>query len=105
MRPLRALPVSVGVSSPGASLLGISVRGISVRRMSLGGMSLRGTSLGGVTLGASLGVLLPTAAMADGLPQLDFTTPLTISQIVWGAIIFIVLYILASRFALPQSIN
>lgn len=47
-------------------------------------------------------LLLPTAAMAEGLPQLDFTTPLTISQAVWGAIIFIVLYILASRFALPQ---
>ncbi len=50
----------------------------------------------------SLGLLLPAAAMADGLPQLDFTTPLTLAQVVWGAIIFIVLYILASRFALPQ---
>jgi F-type H+-transporting ATPase subunit b len=56
----------------------------------------------GVAVGASLGLLLPTAAMADGLPQLDFTTPLTISQVVWGAIIFVVLYLLASRFALPR---
>ncbi len=40
--------------------------------------------------------------MAEGMPQLDFKTPLTISQVVWGAIIFVVLYILASRFALPQ---
>ncbi len=47
-------------------------------------------------------LLLPTAAMAEGMPQLDFKTPLTISQVVWGAIIFVVLYILASRFALPQ---
>ena len=47
-------------------------------------------------------LLLPTAAMAEGMPQLDFTTPLTTSQVVWGAIIFVVLYILASRFALPQ---
>jgi F-type H+-transporting ATPase subunit b len=47
-------------------------------------------------------LLLPTAAMAEGLPQLDFTTPLTISQVVWGAIIFVVLYLLASRIALPQ---
>jgi F-type H+-transporting ATPase subunit b len=47
-------------------------------------------------------LLLPTAAMAEGMPQLDFATPLTISQVVWGAIIFIVLYILASRFALPK---
>lgn len=47
-------------------------------------------------------LLLPTAAMAEGMPQLDFKNPLTLSQVVWGAIIFIVLYILASRFALPQ---
>jgi len=47
-------------------------------------------------------LLLPIAAMAKGMPQLDFTTPLTTWQVVWGAIIFIVLYILASRFALPQ---
>jgi F-type H+-transporting ATPase subunit b len=36
------------------------------------------------------------------MPQLDFANPLTTSQVVWGAIIFIVLYILASRFALPK---
>jgi F-type H+-transporting ATPase subunit b len=46
-------------------------------------------------------LLLPSAAMAEGMPQLDFANPLTLSQVVWGAIIFIVLYILASRFALP----
>ncbi|HLJ06213.1 MAG TPA: F0F1 ATP synthase subunit B', partial [Acetobacteraceae bacterium] len=51
---------------------------------------------------ALLGVLLPAAAHAEGMPQLDFANPLTTSQVVWGAIIFIVLYILASRFALPQ---
>jgi F-type H+-transporting ATPase subunit b len=50
----------------------------------------------------AFGVLLPAAAMAEGMPQLDFKTPLTTSQVVWGAIIFIVLYILASRFALPR---
>ncbi len=46
--------------------------------------------------------LLPAAAMAEGMPQLDFKNPLTTSQVVWGAIIFVVLYILASRFALPK---
>lgn len=51
---------------------------------------------------AALLLLLPTAARAEGMPQLDFTTPLTTSQVVWGAIIFIVLYILASRVALPK---
>ncbi len=44
---------------------------------------------------------LPTAAMAEGMPQLDFKTPLTTSQVVWGAIIFVVLYIMLSRTGLP----
>lgn len=47
-------------------------------------------------------LLLPAAAHAEGMPQLDFTTPLTTSQVVWGAIIFIVLYVLLSRWGLPQ---
>jgi F-type H+-transporting ATPase subunit b len=50
-------------------------------------------------LGAVL--LLPEAARAEGMPQLDFSTPLTVSQVVWGAIIFVVLYILLSRTGLP----
>jgi F-type H+-transporting ATPase subunit b len=44
---------------------------------------------------------LPAAAMAEGMPQLDFKTPLTVSQVVWGAIIFVVLYIMLSRTGLP----
>lgn len=36
------------------------------------------------------------------MPQIDFTTPLTISQVVWGAIIFVVLYICLSKIALPK---
>ena len=47
-------------------------------------------------------LLAPASAMAEGMPQLDFTTPLTISQVVWGAIIFAVLYIVLSRIALPK---
>jgi F-type H+-transporting ATPase subunit b len=35
--------------------------------------------------------MLPVTAMAKGMPQLDFSTPLTLSQVVWGAIIFLVL--------------
>ena len=35
------------------------------------------------------------------MPQLDFSTPLTTSQLVWGAIIFVVLYIMLSRSGLP----
>jgi F-type H+-transporting ATPase subunit b len=46
-------------------------------------------------------LMLPAAAMAEGMPQLDFKTPLTISQVVWGAIIFVVLYIMLSKTGLP----
>ncbi len=45
---------------------------------------------------------LPGTAMAQGMPQLDFATPLTTSQVVWGAIIFVLLYLLLRRWALPQ---
>ncbi len=45
---------------------------------------------------------LPTAARAAGMPQLDFANPLTISQVVWGAIIFAVLYLMLSRGGLPR---
>jgi F-type H+-transporting ATPase subunit b len=57
-----------------------------------------------VPLGACLGTLLmlPAVAMAAGMPQLDFNTPLTVSQVVWGAIIFAVLYVLLSRTGLPM---
>jgi F-type H+-transporting ATPase subunit b len=47
-------------------------------------------------------LLLPTAAQAQGMPQLDFANPLTTSQVVWGAIIFAVLYVLLSRIGLPK---
>jgi F-type H+-transporting ATPase subunit b len=46
-------------------------------------------------------LIMPVAAMAAGMPQLDFSSPLTISQVVWGAIIFGVLYIMLSRTGLP----
>ena len=55
-----------------------------------------------LALAAAL-LLLPAAARAEGgMPQLDFANPLTLSQVWWGAIIFIVLYVLLSRFALPR---
>jgi F-type H+-transporting ATPase subunit b len=47
-------------------------------------------------------VALPRAAWAEGMPQLDFKTPLTVSQVVWGAAIFVVLYVLLSRVGLPK---
>jgi F-type H+-transporting ATPase subunit b len=65
-------------------------------------MKLSGRILLPVVAGLGAMLLLPVAAMAEGMPQLDFKTPLTISQVVWGTIIFVVLYILLSRNALPQ---
>ena len=47
-------------------------------------------------------LLLPAAARAEGMPQLDFANPLTTSQVVWGVIIFAVLYVLLARIGLPK---
>ena len=45
---------------------------------------------------------IPLSAMAEGgLPQLNFANKLTTYQVVWGVVIFAILYILASRTALP----
>ena len=45
---------------------------------------------------------MPAAAMAQGMPQLDFANPLTIDQVGWGAIIFVVFFLLCWRWGLPQ---
>ncbi|HEY2131733.1 MAG TPA: F0F1 ATP synthase subunit B' [Acetobacteraceae bacterium] len=37
-----------------------------------------------------------------GMPQLDFSNPLTISQVVWLVLIFLTLYVLLAKWALPQ---
>jgi len=54
----------------------------------------------------SSALLLASSAFAEehkkGMPQLDFHNPLTISQVVWLAIIFFALYLLLSKWALPQ---
>ena len=41
-------------------------------------------------------------AFAAGMPQLDFANPLTKWQVIWGAVIFVLLYLLLSRSALPR---
>jgi F-type H+-transporting ATPase subunit b len=56
---------------------------------------------GVVPLAAATLAMLPAAAWAEGMPQLDFSTKLTLSQVVWGAIIFALLYFLLSRTGLP----
>jgi F-type H+-transporting ATPase subunit b len=65
-------------------------------------------SLGGALAlaGGGMVFLLNSAASAEevqkGMPQLDFANKLTTSQVVWLALIFVILYVLLSRWALPQ---
>lgn len=46
--------------------------------------------------------LMAAGPEKEGMPQLNFKSPLTVSQVVWGAIIFTLLYLLLSRWALPK---
>ncbi len=55
---------------------------------------------GVLTVGVMLA--LENAARADTMPQLDFRNPLLTSQILWGAVIFVVFYLLVSRWGLPK---
>jgi F-type H+-transporting ATPase subunit b len=59
-----------------------------------------GLAAGGMAAGALLLLAAPARA-AEGMPQLDFANKLTLAQVVWLAIIFVVLYFLLSRWALP----
>jgi len=55
-----------------------------------------------VALGLLAG-MAPTAAFAEGsMPQMDFANPLTTSQVVWMAIILVALYLILSRWGLPE---
>lgn len=54
------------------------------------------------TLGLSLMSPALAAEAEGGMPQLNFATPLTVSQVVWLAVIFVALYLLLSKWALPQ---
>ncbi len=56
---------------------------------------------------AGLAVALSTAsasaiAAESAMPQMDFADPLTFAQVIWMAVIMIVLYVLMARWALPQ---
>lgn len=52
---------------------------------------------------ALLLALAPSAAMAESkMPQMDFSNPLTLDQVGWMAVIMVVLYLLLSRWGLPQ---
>ena len=41
--------------------------------------------------------LLPAAALAETMPQMDFHNPLTTDQIFWMVVILVVLYVVLAR--------
>lgn len=45
---------------------------------------------------------LAAPAYADKMPQFDFGNPLLVAHVVWGAVVFAVLYVLFGHVALPQ---
>jgi F-type H+-transporting ATPase subunit b len=53
----------------------------------------------GVTLGS---LILPVAAhAASNMPQMDFSNPLNLAQVVWLVIILVALYFILAKWALP----
>jgi F-type H+-transporting ATPase subunit b len=60
-----------------------------------------GTGVGTAMAGTALMLAATPARAAGGMPQLDFGNPLTQAQVVWLALIFLALYLLLSRWALP----
>ena len=59
----------------------------------------------GLLTAAAMSVFTSVALAAEakeGMPQLDFKNVLLRSQVVWLVIIFVLLYVLLSRWALPK---
>ena len=46
--------------------------------------------------------LIARTAHAETMPQLDFGNKLLTAQVIWGALIFVVFYLLVSRWGLPR---
>ena len=61
-------------------------------------MRLRAT----LPLAAAATLAAQSAGAAQGMPQLDFSSPVMLAQIVWLLIIFGLLYVLLARWALPR---
>ncbi len=55
-----------------------------------------------LTIAALLAAGAVGSAHADTMPQLQFSNPLLLSQVVWGAIIFALFYLGVSRIGLPR---
>ncbi len=53
-------------------------------------------------LGFAILPALPAAALAEGMPQLDLKNPLTLDQVGWGAVIFLIFFLLCWLWGLPQ---
>jgi F-type H+-transporting ATPase subunit b len=51
---------------------------------------------------AAAALLAVGEARAETMPQLDFGNRLLIAQVVWGAVIFALFYVLVSRWGLPK---
>jgi F-type H+-transporting ATPase subunit b len=51
---------------------------------------------------AALAAVVTQAHAQGEMPQFDFSNPLLLAQVVWGAVIFVALYFVFSRVALPQ---
>ncbi len=51
--------------------------------------------------GVSLLAVSAPGAYATGMPQLDFANPLVTGQVMWGAIIFFIFYLVLSKAMLP----
>jgi len=64
--------------------------------------SLTRVLAGAIAVLSGPALALAQEAEGKGMPQLNFGNPLTISQVVWMAIIFFVLYLLLSLWALPR---
>jgi F-type H+-transporting ATPase subunit b len=48
---------------------------------------------------------VPAVARAAGMPQLDFSNPLTVDQVGWGAVIFVIFFLLCWKWGLPLVSN
>ena len=55
-----------------------------------------------IALGGTALLLMAAGPEKEGMPQLNFASQLTTSQVVWGAIIFALLYVAFSKWALPK---
>ena len=84
----------------GAGIAVIALAGVPALFMTNGCAEMSGSRR--VLLATGIVLASAGAARADTMPQLDFHNPLLLSQIVWGAAIFAVFYVLVSRWGLPK---